>query len=70
MSCHHCIGEKTEADRERFAQRQQQIQLANEQGRHHIGLTSEEVAHAREQKSKKQAELRARSCAGQKKTLK
>jgi len=67
VSCHHCIGEKTEADRERFAQRQQQIQLASEQGRHHIGLTPEEVAQARSQKSAKQAELRARSCAGQKK---
>jgi len=67
VSCHHCIGEKTEADRERFAQRQQQIQLASEQGRHHIGLTPEEVVEARLQKSAKQAELRARSCAGQKK---
>jgi len=67
VSCHHCIGEKTAEDRERFAQRQQQIQLANEQGRHHIGLTPEEVAQARSQKSAKQAELRERSCAGQKK---
>lgn len=67
VSCHHCIGEKSEADRERFAQRQQQIELANEQGQHHIGLTPEEVAEARAQKAAKQAELRERSCAGQKK---
>ena len=67
VSCHHCIGEKSEADRERFAQRQQQIELANEQGQHHIGLTPEEVAEARLQKAAKQAELRERSCAGQKK---
>jgi len=67
VSCHHCIGKKTEADRERFSQRQQQIELANEQGRHHIGLTPEEVAEARLQKSAKQAQLRERSCAGQKK---
>ena len=67
VSCHHCIGEKSEADRERFAQRQQQIELANEQGQHHIGLTPDEVAEARLQKAAKQAELRERSCAGQKK---
>jgi UPF0176 protein len=67
VSCHHCIGEKSAADRERFAQRQQQIELANEHGQHHIGLTPEEVAEARAQKASKQAELRERSCAGQKK---
>jgi len=68
VSCHHCIGDKTEADRERFSQRQQQIQLANEQGRHHIGLTPEEVSEARAEKAAKQAKLRARSCSGQKKS--
>lgn len=68
VSCHHCVGEKTAADRERFAQRQHQIQLAKEQGRQHIGLTSEDAVQARAQKSAKQAELRNRSCSGKKKT--
>lgn len=67
VSCHHCINEKTAADRERFAQRQQQIQLAAEQGHHHIGLTAEEVAQAREEKAKRLAQLKERSCAGQQK---
>jgi len=66
VSCHHCINEKSAEDRARFAQRQQQIQLAAEQGQHHIGLSAEEVAQARQQKAERQAELKARSCAGQK----
>lgn len=67
ISCHHCIDEKSEEDRQRFAQRQQQIQQASEQGRQHIGLTPEQVSMARQQKSQRQAEQRDRSRAGQKK---
>ena len=66
VSCHYCIDDKTAADRARFAQRQQQIELASEQGKHHIGLSAQEVDEARLEKAAKQAELKVRSCAGQK----
>lgn len=70
ISCPNCINQKTEADRERFTQRQQQIELAEQRGQHHIGLSPEEVAAARAEKAERHAELKARSCAGQKKNAK
>jgi UPF0176 protein len=40
VSCDACHDERTEEDRERFAQRQLQIKLARERGEEHIGVTS------------------------------
>ena len=37
ISCSHCIDSKTDADRARFRERQNQIQLASERGEDHIG---------------------------------
>lgn len=36
-ACHHCLGEYTEADRERFRERQRQMDLAEARGERHFG---------------------------------
>jgi UPF0176 protein len=36
-ACHHCIGEYAEADRERFRERQRQMDLAEARGERHFG---------------------------------
>jgi UPF0176 protein len=35
--CEHCVGTQTEAQRERFRERQKQILLARERGEEHVG---------------------------------
>lgn len=40
VSCHQCIGETSEADRERYRERQRQIELARKRGDTHIGDAS------------------------------
>jgi len=37
VSCHQCIDEKSEADRDRFRERQKQVALARERGEKHMG---------------------------------
>ena len=37
VSCHHCIGRFSEADRQRFRERQRQMELAAQRGGSHIG---------------------------------
>ena len=37
VSCHHCAHETSEADKDRFRERQKQIALAKARGTHHIG---------------------------------
>lgn len=37
ISCAHCHGKVSEADRQRFAERQRQIELARERGERHVG---------------------------------
>jgi len=37
VSCPHCHGQRDEADRQRLAERQRQVQLARERGATHIG---------------------------------
>lgn len=39
VSCHACIGDKTEEQRERYAERQKQIQLAKSRHELHLGKT-------------------------------
>lgn len=36
-SCHHCLAEYSEADRERFRERQRQMDLAERRGARHLG---------------------------------
>ncbi|BAK82673.1 oxygen-dependent tRNA uridine(34) hydroxylase TrhO [Komagataeibacter medellinensis] len=38
ISCPHCKGARTEAQRRRYAERERQIQLADRRGTHHLGL--------------------------------
>ena len=37
VSCPHCYGERTDADRQRYAEREKQVALAEKSGRIHIG---------------------------------
>lgn len=37
VSCHHCLHETSQADRERFRERQKQIALAQKRGQQHLG---------------------------------
>lgn len=37
VSCHQCVDEKTEADKERFRERQKQVALARDRGEKHMG---------------------------------
>ena len=37
VSCHHCIGETSDADKARFRERQKQIELARQRGESHMG---------------------------------
>jgi len=37
ISCPHCIDRFSDADRERFAERQRQMHLARERGQQHLG---------------------------------
>lgn len=39
VSCHHCIGLTSAADKTRFRERQKQITLARERGKSHLGRT-------------------------------
>jgi UPF0176 protein len=43
VSCDHCINQRTDIQRERYAARQAQIKLSREQGKLHIGATYEAV---------------------------
>lgn len=43
VSCDHCIDQRTDTQRERYADRQTQIKLAKERGEVHIGATYEAV---------------------------
>jgi UPF0176 protein len=37
VSCHQCVDEKTEADKERFRERQKQVALSRDRGEKHMG---------------------------------
>ncbi|MCG8669328.1 MAG: rhodanese-related sulfurtransferase [Pseudomonadales bacterium] len=40
VSCHHCYSKKTDEQRERYAARERQMQLARERGEDHMGADS------------------------------
>lgn len=42
VSCRHCLDRFSDADRERFAERQKQIERAEARGEHHIGPQGQE----------------------------
>ena len=41
LSCHHCFGTLTEEQKQRFSQRQKQMQLAKARGEEHIGSAAQ-----------------------------
>ncbi|MEK9710994.1 MAG: rhodanese-related sulfurtransferase [Thalassolituus sp.] len=47
VSCHHCINEYSEEHRERFRQREQQMQLARERGQEHLGADLNDIREQR-----------------------
>jgi len=55
VSCHHCHDKKTEAQRQRFMQREKQVQLAKDRGEPHIGADMTEI-----NKRRKALKLKAR----------
>ena len=43
VSCRFCYKESSESDKERFAQRQKQIELADQRGHKHMGVTAKQT---------------------------
>lgn len=56
ISCPHCFDKVTDEQRERFAERQKQIELAKARGEEHIGSEAKEVIAARQEEKRKQKE--------------
>ncbi len=56
LSCHHCFGTVSEEQKQRFAQRQKQVQLAKARGEDHIGSAAQRDTERRraEKKARKQ----------------
>lgn len=59
LSCHHCIDTVSDEQRERFAERQKQIELAKARGEGHIGKEAQEAIIKR--KAEKAARKKAQS---------
>ena len=49
VSCHHCFDEFSEDQKARFAQREQQMQLAKKRGEDHLGTDLQQVIEKRRQ---------------------
>lgn len=58
ISCPHCINSKSDADRERFREREKQVRLARERGEAHIGgdAHADQQKHAARKKSRRRAQ--------------
>lgn len=63
VQCHHCIDEYSDAQRERFRMRQQQIDLAESRGERHVGIDvqafEKRQMDARRERHRKKATQRA-----------
>lgn len=61
ISCHHCFDKVTDEQRERFAERQRQIELAKQRGEEHIGAdVSEAIEKNRQAKLEKKEQARSK----------
>ncbi len=49
VSCHHCYDQTTAAQREQFAEREKQMQLAKQRGETHIGMSASDAIEKRKQ---------------------
>lgn len=47
VSCHHCFGKVSDKQRQRFIERQRQLELARERGEHHLGKDAIQDANSR-----------------------
>lgn len=56
VSCHHCYDEYSDEQRERFRQREQQMQLAKERGEAHLGSDLASVIEARKEEKRRHKE--------------
>jgi UPF0176 protein len=62
VSCHHCIDKHTDEQRERFQQRELQMQLAKQRGEDHLGAdVKETVAKHRQDKMRFREEQRSKN---------
>ncbi|MDA8920470.1 rhodanese-related sulfurtransferase [Porticoccaceae bacterium] len=52
LSCHHCYGILSEEQKQRFAQRQKQVQLAKARGEKHIGSAAQQDTERRRAEKK------------------
>lgn len=65
VSCHHCIDRFDDAQRERFVQRQKQMELARVRGEAHLGAEAiDTIAKRREAKVELRKEQQAKSLKG------
>jgi UPF0176 protein len=59
VSCHYCYDQHSKAQRQRYAERERQMQLARNRGEAHIGMPMQSVIETRRrQKHKFKAEQR------------
>ena len=64
LSCHHCYDTVTEHQRQRFRERQHQLELAKERGEHHIGKDA--LKDFEQRRAEKRAKREAQRLANQK----
>lgn len=57
LSCHHCHDKLTEAQKERFLERQKQSSLAEKRGEMHIGEAAKDAAILRKHEKQKKREV-------------
>lgn len=60
VSCHNCYDKKTDAQRERFMQREKQVQLAKSRGEEHIGSDVAEICQKRKAMKQKLRQAKKR----------
>lgn len=64
VSCHHCYDEQSPEQRQRYQERERQIQLANDRGQCHLGAEAKDsVQHNRLQKQLSKQQQTARNAA-------
>ncbi len=52
ISCPHCAGTRTDADRARFAERERQLELARKRGEAHLGDSARDVIESNRQRKR------------------
>ncbi|ROS00996.1 UPF0176 protein [Sinobacterium caligoides] len=63
VSCHHCHDQLSAEQRQRFEERQRQLELAEQRGEHHIGAEAKKVVAERRQRKQQLREQQQRKLA-------